>query len=130
MMEFKDWLSGFIGAVIFALGLLPILNTRGIGPAWFALPWLPVQIFAYIVAIAGFYLFVESFIEITNSNIIGWWSFAVAVAVIAIGLLPLLNRFGIGPAWFDFPWLNETIYRVIFIVEGFFLMIATFAMEM
>jgi hypothetical protein len=84
----------------------------------------------WIVAGAGLYLAVNSVIEITNSNIVGWWSFGVATAVLIIGLLPLLHTFGIGPDWFAFKWLGRTIYNVIFIVEGFFLMVATFAMEL
>ena len=124
MMQARDWISGLVGAIIFLLGLLPM-----IGKFTF-LNNLPVSLLTWIVAGAGFYLALNSIIEITNSNVVGWWSFGVAIAVLIIGLFPLLNGFGIGPAWFEFNWLNRTAYNVIFIIEGIFLIIATFAMEL
>ena len=124
MMQARDWISGVIGAVIFLLGLLPM-----IGKFTF-LNNLPVSLLTWIVAGAGFYLMINSVIEITNSNVVGWWSFGVAITVLIIGLFPLLHSFGIGPAWFEFNWLNGAAYNIIFVVEGIFLMIATFAMEL
>ena len=124
MMQMRDWISGAVGAVIFLLGLMPMLGYLTF------LNDLPATLMIWIVAGAGLYLAVDSIIEITNSNIVGWWSFGVAIAVLVIGLFPLLHSFGIGPAWFAFNWLNRTAYNVIFIIEGVFLMIATFAMEL
>ena len=124
MMQMRDWISGLIGALIFLLGLMPVLGK------FTFLNNLPVSLLTWIVAGAGFYLMINSIIEITNSNIVGWWSFVIAITVLIIGLLPLLHSFGIGPAWFEFKWLSRTSYNIIFIIEGFFLMIATFAMEL
>ena len=124
MMQMRDWISGLVGAVIFLLGLLPILGKFEF------LNNLPASLLTWIVAGAGLYLAVNSIIEITNSNIVGWWSFIVAIAVLVIGFFPLLHSFGIGPSWFEFKWLSMTAYNIIFIIEGIFLMIATFAMEL
>jgi len=124
MMQPKDWISGAVGAVIFCLGLLPMLGYLTF------LNDLSATLLIWIIAGAGFYLAINSIIEITNSNIVGWWSFGVAIAVLVIGLFPVLHSFGIGPAGFAFNWLNRTAYNVIFIIEGVFLMIATFAMEL
>ena len=124
MMQMRDWISGLIGAIIFLLGLLPMLGK------FTFLNNLPVSLLTWIVAGAGLYLAMNSIIEITNSNIIGWWSFGVAITVLVIGLFPLLHSFGIGPSWFQFNWLNRTAYNIIFVMEGVFLMIATFAMEL
>lgn len=130
MMEAKDWISLLVGAIVFCMGLFPILNTAGIGPSWFSLNFLSVQIFMYLLAIGGFYLVVESVIEITNSNVVGWWSFIIAALIMALGILQVLNNFAIGPSWFAFPWLSQMIYYIIFMVLGFFLMVACFAMEL
>jgi len=130
MMEGKDWLSFFVGAVIAAMGVLPLFNNFGVGPSWFAMEFLPLSIFAYIAAGAGFYLMVNSVIEITNSNAIGWFSFLIAILFLAVGVLQTLSNFGIGPSWFELSFISPIIYRVIFSIEGFFLMIAAFAMEM
>lgn len=130
MMNMKDWVSFFIGLLLAGGGALPLLSRFGVGPDWFALPWMPVTIFAYIVAVGGFYLMVNSVIEITNSNSIGWISFLIAVVVMVAGVLQVLSIFGIGSSWFSLSWVNHTIYYIIFLVEGIFLMIATFAMEL
>jgi len=130
MFTTKDFISGIVGILLTFMGLFPLLSSFGIGPEWFALHFLPVQLFAYIVAGAGFFLAADSIREILNNNHIGIWSFGVAVIVLIIGLFPLLNSFGIGPEWFLFPWITQQIYYIIFIVEGVFLFIAAFAMEM
>lgn len=124
MMQTRDWISGIIGAIIFLLGLLPLLGKFEF------LNNLPVSLLVWIVAGAGFYLIINSVIEITNSNIIGWWSFIIAISLLAVGLMPLLHTFGVGPDWFEFKWLSRAVYNVIFVIEGVFLMIATFAMEL
>ena len=129
MLEMKDFVSFIVGAVLFVFGLLPVLSTIGIGPSWFNLG-IKTSIFAYIIAIAGFYLIIESFIEITNSNAIGWWSFLFAAIIMLIGVLQVLGSFSLGPSWFVFPWMQPLAYYVIFMVEGLFLMIAMFAMEL
>ena len=128
MMETKDFVSGLLGALLFAFGLLPVLNKMNIGPSWFDFG-IKTSIFAYIVAIAGFYLLIESFIEITNSNAIGWWSFLIASILMVVGILQVLASFNIGPTWFNFN-IPALAYYVIFIIEGLFLMIAMFAMEL
>ena len=124
MMQARDWISGAVGLVILLLGLLPI-----IGKLTF-LNDLPATLIIWIVAIGGLYLAVNSVIEITNSNVVGWWSFGIAVFILIVGLLPLLHSFGIGPSWFEFGWISRTVYNIIFIIEGLFLIIATFAMEL
>ena len=121
MMQAKDWISFLVGAFVFLMGFLPL---------WSKLHFLPVALFSYIASAAGFYLLVESVIEITNSNVIGWWSFIIACIVLVVGFPPMLASFGIGPAWFDFKWISQTIYHIIFMVEGILLMIACFAMEL
>ena len=47
-----------------------------------------------------------------------------------LGILQVLHKFKIGPEWFALPFINETAYYIIFVIEGVFLMIAMFAMEM
>ena len=120
MMEPKDWISGLVGLMILALGLLPLLNARGIGPVWFGLS-LPVKLLSWVVVIGGFYLIINSFIEITNSNVVGWLSFLIAAVITVVGVLQVLGKIG---------WISGIVFNIIFIVVGFFLVIATFAMEM
>ena len=130
MMQMRDWVSGGVGLVVFSFGLLPILGKSGIGPEWFKLVSLPVQIMGYMTAIAGAYLVMNSVIEITNSNIIGWWSFITAALITAIGLLNVLGQFGKVTGLFAMEWVTQPVFHVMFIILGLFLMIATVAMEL
>ncbi|MFC1691459.1 hypothetical protein ACFL0W_04740 [Nanoarchaeota archaeon] len=134
MMETKDFISMIVGVIIGAAGVLPLLGKAGVGPAWFDLygqvPTL-LSIAIYIVAAAGFYLAIESIIEITNSNAIGWWSFFIAVALFTLGIVQILGSKGILPFQLpSFIQFTPLVYSVIFIVEGLFLVIAGFAMEL
>lgn len=132
-MEPKDWFSGLVGFVVFALGLVPLLEQFNIvnwGISSFMSSSGFLSVAPYVLAILGFYLAIESVIELTNSNHIGWLSFLIGVVIMAAGLLPALQQlFGIGPGLFGLA-VPALIYHIIFIVEGLFLMIAMFAMEL
>ena len=133
MIEMKDFVSFIVGLVIFLMGLFPILNKVGIGPSFFKLSFLPVAIFGWIVAVAALYLVINSVIELTNSNAIGWVSIIIAFVALAVALLPILASFGIGPSFFNLSFLGgfgDMLFYIIFMAEGLFLMIAMVAMEM
>jgi hypothetical protein len=134
MMEAKDWLSFFVGIIVASMGALPLLHKyMGVGPAFFELSFLPATIFAYVIAGIGFYLIINSFIEITNSNPIGWFSFLLAGLIVATGVLKALGQIGIVTGFLALPFLDALspiFYQVVFLIEGLFLMIACFAMEM
>ena len=118
MMQMRDWISGLIGAVLLLLGLSSFLNSLG-----FLNNIIPANMLRWIVVVAGVYLVWNSIIEITNSNVIGWWSFCIAGVCLVIGLLPNLP-------FFSFKPFSTTFYNIILIIEGAFLVIATFAMEL
>ena len=69
---------------------LEALAQRGV--TGFAMEWLPVALFSYIAAGAGFYLIINSIVEITNSNIVGWISFMAAAAITLSGVLHVLGH--------------------------------------
>lgn len=132
IVEPKDWFSGFVGLVVFLLGLLPLLESFGVlstGFSAFVGSGAFLTAMPFILSILGFYLAVESIIELTNSNHIGWFSFLIGAVIMLIGLLPALQAFGIGPGLFGLS-LPSMVYNIIFVVEGIFLIIAMFAMEL
>ena len=118
MMQMRDWISGLIGAVLVLLGLSSF---------WSAVSFLnnifSANVLRWIAVVAGIYLAWNSIVEITNSNVVGWWSFGVAAISIILGLLPLIP-------WFHFGVFSSAFYNVNLVIEGVFLMIATFAMEL
>ncbi|MDA1196812.1 MAG: hypothetical protein O2779_02520 [Nanoarchaeota archaeon] len=129
LMDMKDWISGAVGTLILLLGALPLISTFGVGPEWFAFNF-PVALLSWVVAVGGFYLIINSVIEITNSNIVGWISFGTAAVFTTIGVLKVLGQFGKVSGFFAMDFVSGIIFNVIFIILGCFLMVATFAMEM
>ncbi|RME77460.1 hypothetical protein D6774_04400 [Candidatus Woesearchaeota archaeon] len=129
-MDTMDWLSALAGLVLIALGSIPILNNFGIGPSWFAYPTtiLSATIATWVIALAALFLIVAAVIEITNASHYGWWTFLIGAIALAIGGLQILGTFGIGPGLFGFT-PHIMIYNVIMIIEGFFLVMAMFAMN-
>ena len=123
MMQMRDWITGLIGTLLLVFGLLPLLGILSF------LNDIPSKVLVWVVLFFGLFLLYCSIVEITNSNIIGWVSFFVAGILILTVLLPLLSTLGIGPSWFGYS-LPRSMFNVIFIIQGAFLMAATFAMEL
>ena len=122
MMQMRDWIIGLIGVIIGAIGLLSLIGILPFELSRNALVW--------VSAIAGFILLYASIIEITNSNIMGTVSIIAAGIILIISLLPALNSIGFLGDWASFSWIGEAVYKVILVIEGAFLAIATFAMEL
>lgn len=127
MLDMKDWMSGLAGAIIFLLGLLPILNKSGKGAAWFGFE-LSIIVMAWILLLGSVYLLVDAFVEITNSNIFGWISLLIALVFGAIGLLRILS--GKFTGFLAMEWVTAGTYSILFLILGFFLMIGTFARKL
>ena len=122
MMQMRDWMIGIIGIVIGAIGFLSLIKILPFGLSRGVLIW--------IAAIAGIILLYAAIVEITNSNIVGTVSIIAAGVALIFSLLPALNSLGILGSWASFSWVGETIYELILVIEGVFLAMATFAMEL
>ena len=122
MMQMRDWVIGLIGLIIGAVGLLSLLKILPFEVSRSFLVW--------IAAIGSFILLYASIIEITNSNVMGTVSVIAAGVFLIISFLPLLNSFGVFGDWAGFKWIGESLYNIVLVIEGIFLMIATFAMEL
>ena len=96
---------------------------------WWSLP-LSATLMGWVVAIAGFYLIINSFIEITNSNIVGWISLCTAGIITLLGVLNVLGQLGVLSGFLAVGWIPAVMFNIIFMVLGIFLMIATVAMEL
>ena len=121
-MQTRDWIVGVIGVIIGAIGLLSLLKILPLELSRGALIW--------ISTIAAIILLYAAIIEITNSNIMGTVSLIIGGIALIFSLLPALNSLGILGNWAAFGWVGETIYKLILVVEGVFLAMATFAMEL
>ncbi|MBN2566538.1 hypothetical protein JXB02_00460 [Candidatus Woesearchaeota archaeon] len=123
--EPKNLISLVLGLILLALGGIPLLNQFGV--VGFNVPefllGLVGQVILYIIAAGGLYLIIEAFMEGMQEGI-GKVTFIVGLVVLAIGLIPLLFSFGV--VQFTIPFLTSTVFNVLFVIEGIFLVIAAF----
>ncbi len=122
MMQMRDWIIGVIGLIIGALGLLSLLKILPFELSRSTLIW--------IAAIGGIILLYAAIIEVTNSNVMGTVSIIAAGLALVFALLPALSSMGLLGSWAAFSWIGETIYKLVLVIEGIFLAVATFAMEL
>ncbi|MEK6943316.1 MAG: hypothetical protein AABX00_04600 [Nanoarchaeota archaeon] len=120
MMQARDWIIGLIGVAIGALGVLSLMGMFD----------LPRALMLWIAAIAGFILLYASIVEITNSNVMGTVSLIAGLVILLISFLPVLNDLGAFGTWASFSWIGDVIYKIVLVIEGIFLAMATFAMEL
>lgn len=128
-MSARDWISFFVGLLLFAVGLIPLLNKFGVLP--FGLPGfmtgLIASIFFWIIAIAGLYIIIDGLIE-PAGHMIHTMLIVTGILFVLIGLVPILNQFGV--IKFDIPFLKDLIvYNIIITIEGLMLMSAGFTMR-
>ncbi len=122
MMQMRDWIIGIIGLIIGAVGLLSLIGF---------LPFeLSKNVLVWIAAVSALILMYAAIIEITNSNVMGSVSLIIAGICLLASLLPALNSIGMLGNWASFSWIGGVIYKIILVIEGALLAMATFAMEL
>jgi len=123
--EPKGYLSALGGLVLVVLGLIPLLNGWGIIP--FGLPGFLSGVISgivvYIIAAAGLWVLIDGFMEDDIMRIV---TCVAGVIFLALGVITLLNTFGV--IGFAIPGLGQTVYNIIFVIEGILLVIAAFVM--
>ncbi len=106
-----------LGAVIFIIGFFGVLT--GINILKFKLP-MTAEVIAWILAVGGLYLIVESVTEIGMQRVIG---LLVAFVVLIIASMPILNQLGV--LTFSLG-INLLVYHTLLTIEGIFLVINAF----
>lgn len=128
-MSFRDWLSFFIGLILFAIGLIPLLSSFKV-IKW-GLPGFMTSmigsIFFWIIAVGGVYIFIDGIIE-PKAEFLHLALLLIGLVFVAVGLIPILNKFG--TISFNIPFLaNMVVYNIIITIEGLMLMTAGFTMR-
>ena len=107
-----------LGIVIVVIGLLGFLS--GINVIKFNIP-LTVNVIAWILALGGIYLIIESFTEYGMRRVL---ALIVAIVVLVIASVPILNQLGL--ITFAIPGITLLVYHLLLTVEGIFLIINSF----
>jgi|SRR3989338_602354 len=106
-----------LGVIISIIGFFGILT--GINLLKFKLP-LTVDVIAWILAVGGLYLIVESITEIGMQRVVG---LLVSFVVLLMASMPILNQLGI--IGFSMG-INLLVYHVLLTIEGIVLVINAF----
>ncbi len=121
----KGWLSAIGGLLLMALGGIPILNQLNLLP--FSLPafmtGLLAQLLPFILAAAALWLIIDAFME---DGGLMYTSLIIGVLILTSGVLTILNKYAV--IAFPLSFLTPFVFNVFFVVLGFFLIIAGFAM--
>jgi hypothetical protein len=119
----RDTISFFVGLVIFAYGIVPLLNQFKL----LAFNWpgilgqLPFKIAMWIIAVAGIYVLIDGFIEPPQHGL-HWALIVIGLVLFVTGLLPILHSFGVIGLSLGFLD-NLILYYIIITVEGLLLLI-------
>lgn len=116
----RDTISFFVGVVLAAFGVLPLLSKWGI--VKFQIPFLSniaVSVLVWIVAVAGLYVLIDGFIE-PPAHALHWMLILIGLILAIVGLIPILKSFGV--LGFTLPF-NDVVYRIIITLEGLLLII-------
>ncbi len=123
--EPKGWLSALGGLFFVVLGGLPLL--QGLNIISFGLPdfmaTLLGKVIPFILAAGALWLVVDSLMEDDTLRVI---SLITGILILAAGILTALSQFRV--VAFALPFLTPVVFNVLFVVLGFFLLIAAFAM--
>ena len=123
----RDSISFVVGAILALYGLIPLLNA--IGLLKFTLPafltGLPAEILIWVVAVGGAYVVIDGLIE-PKMNMLHPFLIGVGIILLAIGLIPILNKFHVIP--FSLPFLGASLtpYQILITIEGLLLIIGGF----
>ena len=119
----RDTISFFVGLVVAAFGILPLLAEWGI--VGFNIPLiggLGIQILIWLVAVFGLYVVIDGFIE-PPAHSLHMILIVLGIIMFAAGLVPLLNSFGV--IGFTIPLFGDSLlfYRIILSLEGIALVV-------
>lgn len=123
--EGKGWFALIMGLIVAALGVIPLLSKWGVIGLT-----LPEGLFKvldgvaiWLVAGIALFLFIDALMEDDTIRAV---SVIIAIVLFALGLIQILGNFGV--LGFTLPF-GAVVYYILLSLEGFFLIIAGFAMN-
>jgi hypothetical protein len=125
----RDTISFFVGLLVAAVGLLPLLERFGV--IGFSVPFLDqvsVQVFVWLVAVFGLYVLIDGIIE-PPMHSLHKILIVAGLVMFLIGLLPILKNFGV--IGFGLPFIqgNLLLYQILLAIEGITLVIGGLTMH-
>ncbi|MBI2664327.1 hypothetical protein HYX10_03225 [Candidatus Woesearchaeota archaeon] len=114
--------SGILGLIFLALGLIPLLHSLGVID--FTIPLVPTGLILWVLAaIGGLVLLWDALSENMPTGIESQLKMASLIGgllLLAIGVIPILNNFGV--IGLTIPNIGETIINGLFVLVGVLLL--------
>jgi len=112
-------ISLVLGAIFLIIGIVPLLNSFGV--IGFNIPLVPTGIILWVLALIGGVVLLwdgigENMSMMGMAQQIRMATFVVALALLAIGAIPILNSLGV--IGFSLPEMADAIVNVLFIIVG------------
>jgi hypothetical protein len=120
MMNSRKIASYGLGFIMLVMGIIPMLYMFNV--IGFTIPGLPMMVMYVLAVVAGILLFWDALGEnmgMGMTQTIMFASYALAVASLAIGIVPILGMLGI--IQFTFGFIGSTIIYVLFAIDGLLL---------
>ncbi len=119
----RKFVSFILGVIFLIIGLIPLLNKFNI--IAFSLPPIGNLILWILAVIGGIWLIIDGISEDRSFSFgIGHITIIVGLILLTIGLIPLLNSFGI--IGFTLPSFLDMFNDFLFTIGGLLLIIGTF----
>ena len=115
-------ISIILGLILVVLGGMPLLNQFNV--LSFSLPALPGLVLWIIFILGGVWLLVNGFREGSLNPGAMWSSIILGLLILVMGLMPVLNQFGI--ITFVLPSIAAIITDIIIVLAGILLLIGAF----
>lgn len=121
----RSWASMLLGAGLVAIGIIPMLYS--IGRVSFTIPDVPAFAFRIIMIIAGVLLLWDATHEIYQQSAWMWLSIAAGIPILILGLIPVLNQYGV--IGFNLEFISGIILNILTIFAGIVLFIDAWKAE-
>ncbi|MBW2987456.1 hypothetical protein KY336_02790 [Candidatus Woesearchaeota archaeon] len=121
----RSWISMILGVLLVAIALVPMLNSMGI-IGW-NIPAVPAFAFRIILIIAGIFLLWDATHEVYQQSAWMWLSIVAGIPIFALGLIPVLNQYGI-IGW-NIEFIGGTILNALTAFAGIVLFIDAWKSE-
>ena len=122
MMGSRKMISFGLGFIMLILGAIPLFYTFGfIG---FTIPTIPMMVLYVLAVIGGILLFWDGLSESQGmgmARMVMFASYALALASLAMGIVPLLGPEGAGVISFSFGEIATVIIYILFMLDGLLL---------
>jgi hypothetical protein len=125
MRGFRGWASLLLGIVLVVIGGIPLLNKYGV--IGFAIPQLSLYVLRILFVAAGVFMLWDAAHEtVAGARFFMWASILFGIPIILLGVIPLLNQYGVIAFNPGFLNMSDFIANLFAAIAGLILIVDAF----